>query len=272
MTLIVQPNPPPPIRNRYRVRFTKTGLLRWIGHRDLQRLWERMLRRRDLRLSMSEGFHPKPRISFPSALALGFEGHDEVVEIELAQALEAHELHRRLGEDQQPGLEIVSVRLISTGGGNGLSATYAPGLGKAKLCRSDYEVELPFAFDVDRIDAAIAAVKRLKTLSIQRRDKTVTAELETALPLFERRGNRILISQIETGAASLKPTDVLTAAGLNDLIDNGAIIRRIRVHLSDESQRRPETTPPPLIPTLTEKVERNHLQTHPNQTDSVNSL
>lgn len=28
-----------PIRDRFRVRFAKTGLLRWIGHRDLQRLW-----------------------------------------------------------------------------------------------------------------------------------------------------------------------------------------------------------------------------------------
>ena len=60
-----------PIRDRYRIRFGKTGLLRWIGHHDLQRLWERLLRRADLRLSMSQGFHPKPRINFPSALALG---------------------------------------------------------------------------------------------------------------------------------------------------------------------------------------------------------
>ena len=41
---------PPPIRDRYRIRFAKTGLLRWIGHRDLQRLWERLLRRAELPL------------------------------------------------------------------------------------------------------------------------------------------------------------------------------------------------------------------------------
>ena len=42
-----------------------------------------------LKLSMTEGFHPKPRIGFPSALALGVEGLDEVVEIELAEELDA---------------------------------------------------------------------------------------------------------------------------------------------------------------------------------------
>jgi len=63
----------------YRIRFAKTGLLRWIGHRDLLRLWERILRRRELQPRMTTGFHRKGRISFPSALALGVEGLDKVV-------------------------------------------------------------------------------------------------------------------------------------------------------------------------------------------------
>ena len=63
--------PPAPTRVRYRIRFAKSGLLRWTSHRDLARLWERLVRRAALKLSMTEGFHPKPRIGFPSALALG---------------------------------------------------------------------------------------------------------------------------------------------------------------------------------------------------------
>ena len=43
-----------PLRIRYRIRFAKTGLLRWISHRDLARLWERLLRRARLQLSMTE--------------------------------------------------------------------------------------------------------------------------------------------------------------------------------------------------------------------------
>ncbi len=98
-----------PIRIRYRMRFAKTGLLRWISHRDLARLWERLLRRAELRLSMTEGFHPKPRVAFPSALALGVESLDEVVEIELAEAWDAGDLLSRLRDDKQPGLTIKSV-------------------------------------------------------------------------------------------------------------------------------------------------------------------
>jgi len=72
-----EPTKPEPLRIRYRIRFAKAGLLRWISHRDLASLWERLLRRAALKLSMTEGFHPKPRVAFPSALALGVESQDD---------------------------------------------------------------------------------------------------------------------------------------------------------------------------------------------------
>ncbi len=105
------------LRIRYRIRFAKVDLLRWISHRDLARLWERLLRRAGLKLSMTEGFHPKPRVAFPSALALGVESLDEVVEIELAEDLSVSELLQRLCDDQQPGLLIHSVHRLPEGFG-----------------------------------------------------------------------------------------------------------------------------------------------------------
>jgi hypothetical protein len=92
----------PMLRQRVRVRFRKQGDLRWISHRDLVRVFERMMRRAGLRLGMSEGFIPKARMTFPSALALGVEGLDEVMEFELAEPLGAEELAQRLA-DQAPG-------------------------------------------------------------------------------------------------------------------------------------------------------------------------
>ena len=53
------------VRQRVRIRFRKQGDLRLIGHRDLVRCLERLFRRAGLPLGMSEGFHPKPRMSFP---------------------------------------------------------------------------------------------------------------------------------------------------------------------------------------------------------------
>jgi hypothetical protein len=74
------------VRLRVRIRFTKQGDLRLIGHLDLLRCLERVFRRAGVALGFSRGFHPKPRMSFPSALAVGIAGLDEIVELELADA------------------------------------------------------------------------------------------------------------------------------------------------------------------------------------------
>jgi len=58
-------------RTRVRIRYRKLDDLRWLGHQDLVRVWERLLRRADVRPAHREGFHKRPKMNFPSALAVG---------------------------------------------------------------------------------------------------------------------------------------------------------------------------------------------------------
>ena len=103
------------VRLRVRIRFSKQGDLRLIGHRDLMRCLERLFRRAGLALSFSQGFHPKPRMTFPLALAVGIEGLDEVMELELAEAITAEELLRRLAPQAPPGLAFRAVEVLPEG-------------------------------------------------------------------------------------------------------------------------------------------------------------
>ncbi|MGV3484904.1 MAG: TIGR03936 family radical SAM-associated protein [Planctomycetaceae bacterium] len=223
-----------PVRDRFRIRFAKTGLLRWIGHHDLQRLWERLLRRNGLPLAISNGFHPRPRISFASALALGIEGLDEVVEIELTQSISAEALRSLIAADNQPGLSVGEVTLIATNGGNGGGSDVSPGLKKARHHSSEYEIEIPDEYDVSRVDDALRHVQTLETLSIQRKEKTVTVSTGRVFPSIKRRERLICVTQIEIDGASLKITDLLDAMGLADLLAAGGIIRRTRLYLTDQ--------------------------------------
>ena len=120
----------PKIRQRVRIRFSKLGDLRLIGHRDLARLLERVFRRAGLPLGMSEGFHPKPRISFPSALAVGFEGHNEVMELELAENWTPRALRERLDEFCPEGIAFGSIEVCP------------PGTKKAQVCSLAYEIPI----------------------------------------------------------------------------------------------------------------------------------
>jgi radical SAM-linked protein len=101
------------IRQRVRIRFTKQDDLRWISHRDLMRVWERLFRRAGVALSMTEGFHPKPRINFPSALAVGIAGLDELLEVDLAEEHTAQSLQAAIDAQLPPGMHVGGIDVLA---------------------------------------------------------------------------------------------------------------------------------------------------------------
>lgn len=68
---------------KLRLRSTKVGKVRFTSHRDAARIWERALRRALLPVAATEGFTPRPKISFGLALPTGAESFAEYVDIEL---------------------------------------------------------------------------------------------------------------------------------------------------------------------------------------------
>ncbi len=124
----------PMVRERIRIRFSKTGNLCFIGHRDLLTTLERLFRRSRLPIAMSEGFHPKLRMSFPSALPLGVAGEDEVFELELSETTTSEAVLDSLNRCSVDGLHFLSATLL------------APGDKKALLHSSLYEVIIPPEF------------------------------------------------------------------------------------------------------------------------------
>ncbi|MEO1524033.1 MAG: TIGR03936 family radical SAM-associated protein [Planctomycetota bacterium] len=228
-----------PLRLRYRIRFAKTGLLRWTSHRDLATLWERIVRRAQLKLSMSEGFHPKPRIGFVSALALGINGENEVVELDLAEHLSAAELLRRLVQDDQPGLRIKSVQLLPEGSG------------KAKLVHTEYVITTPDPdlgappLDRSAVQSAIESLLAKETVTVERKKKPLTANiaeqiLQLSFTKDEHHGEAIKLTLAASDGATLKPTDVLDLIECSDWVPHGSQINRTEVVL----QREFETTDP----------------------------
>ncbi|MCB0978540.1 MAG: TIGR03936 family radical SAM-associated protein, partial [Acidimicrobiales bacterium] len=68
---------------KLRIRFTKTGKVRWTSHRDLARIWERVIRRAGLPVAYSQGFSPRPKVHFGLALSTGHESLAEYLDVDL---------------------------------------------------------------------------------------------------------------------------------------------------------------------------------------------
>jgi len=100
---------------RYRLRFAKTGAVALLGHLDLIRELPRVIRRAGVRTAYTEGFHPKPDMSFGPALSLGVASLDEYADIKLIDAPPPEELLRRLELHTAGGLRFLDARLLEPG-------------------------------------------------------------------------------------------------------------------------------------------------------------
>ncbi len=205
-------------KTRLRIRFTKCGDLRWISHRDLQRLWERLLRRADLQLAFSQGFHPKPLISFPSALALGVEALDEVIELELLGVVEPAAIESVIRREMPEGMELLQLESPQAA------------LGKAKVLGATYRITHGLV-NVDGLAATIAEIQNLEVLEIDREGKTVACDPKHEN--FELRvENEYLIFSIPNlPLGSFRPSELLERVGLGKLIEEGVTLQRTKVHL-----------------------------------------
>ncbi len=111
---------------RVRVRFAKLGKVRFTGHRDVARVLERSLRKAGVRVAYSEGFTPRPRLSFGLALPTGAESIAEYADIVLADApdgsleptawaVTAQQLADRLDAAFPPGFSVLAAVELAQG-------------------------------------------------------------------------------------------------------------------------------------------------------------
>jgi len=211
-------------RQRVRIRFRKEGDLRLTGHLDLLRLFERLFRRAELKLRMSEGFHPKPKISFPSALALGVRGLDEVMELELTEAASADELLGRLAPQCPEGLVITDVVLLPADAK------------KAQVQHLVYEIRVP----EDRQAETRSSVEELSTASsrpIKREGREEPIDVCESLASIQLDGDVLRFSLKTTRTASVRPRDILAELGLGGLEDEGFYLTRTAVQIAPLTEK-----------------------------------
>ena len=100
---------PDPAVQKLRIRYTKRGRLRFTSSRDFQRALERALRRADVPMAFSAGFHPHPKISYANAASTGTASEAEYFEISVTQRVDPDSVRVALDEALPPGIDILTV-------------------------------------------------------------------------------------------------------------------------------------------------------------------
>lgn len=206
-------------RFRFRLRFRKRDDLRWISHHDLVRTVERWLRRAGLPLRRSEGFHPKPKLSFSSALALGIAALEEVMEFELTEPVGLDDLRQRLDRTAVPGLEVADLRAL------------APHEAKAQVRRVTYELPIPSACSAPLV-AQIAQLQASSSYWFQRVGSPDPVDLRAGLDQLEFLDGQLRFRLAADQPRSARPREILEALGVAHLESAGCCLTRTCVELA----------------------------------------
>jgi radical SAM-linked protein len=95
-----------------RIRFDKTGKIRFTSHRDVARMWERCFRRAVLPVAYTEGFSPRPKLHFGLALSTGHESLAEYLDVDFVHDVDPDTLPGLLTPLLPTGLEVTAAAPI----------------------------------------------------------------------------------------------------------------------------------------------------------------
>ena len=194
---------------RLRITFSKSGTLRYTGHLDLHRIWERTCRRADIPLSYSQGFHPQPRISLAAALPLGFIGQAELVDIWLDQEEDLKTILKDLQAAAPPGLVLTAICSIDQP---------QPAL-QTQVRSAEYEVLFLDEIDPGEVKTHLADMLASESIPRQRRGKDydLLPLLESMeLKSSEKDGLHSLSMRLSASpAATGRPEEVLAELGFS---------------------------------------------------------
>lgn len=110
---------------RLRVKFSKHGALRFIGHLDVMRYFQKAIRRADIDIAYSEGFSPHQIMTFAAPLGVGLESNGEYMDIEVNSLTSSKQLVDALNEQMAEGIEVLEAKLLPDNVGNAMASVSA---------------------------------------------------------------------------------------------------------------------------------------------------
>lgn len=193
---------------RIRITFAKQGALRYTGHLDLHRLWERAARRAELPLAYSQGFHPQPKMTIAAALPLGFSSRCEVIDLRLEHEIPLEGLSDKLQQTLPTGIRVSNVESVDE---------KLPAL-QTQVASAEYEVTLMDSSSSLRVDGSdlkrrIDSVMESESLIRERRGKTYDLRPLIEALKFESDGKIYMRLAAREGATG-RPEEVLDILGI----------------------------------------------------------
>lgn len=150
---------------KLRIKYEKTGVLRFIGHLDVMRFFQKAIRRAKLDISYSQGFSPHQIISFAAPMPLGMTSEGEYFDGEFNSVTTTDDMMDRLNATMPEGIKVHDIVLLPEDAKNSMSVVSASDyyIYKNEEAENDFVPLLVTVIDSFFASDKIAIIKKTKT-------------------------------------------------------------------------------------------------------------
>lgn len=199
---------------KLRIKFSKHGPIRFIGHLDVMRFFQKAIRRAGIDVAYSTGFSPHQIMSFAAPLGVGLESNGEYMDIEVNSLTSCVDTMNRLNQASAPGIVVTSVKILPEGAGNAMAsvaaASYTVRFSQGREPKLDIAEALPGFLAKDRI-------------LITKETKKGTREVDLKAGIYELSWQDGAFSMLvdASSAGNIKPSQIIEAL----LAENGEALQ-----------------------------------------------
>lgn len=191
---------------KIRVKFSKEGDLKFIGHLDIMHFYQKALRRAGIPICYSAGFSPHQIMSFASPLSLGLTSEGEYMDIEVSESGPSAEMLEKLNEQMVPGARVLSWRKLSDNAENAM----------ASFAAADYTIRFRPGYGPENWEEFVekfTAFCNQESILVEKKTKRNVRQINIRPLIYQMEiSNSEIFMQVASGSVNhLKPEMVVQA-------------------------------------------------------------
>ncbi|MBD5460646.1 MAG: DUF2344 domain-containing protein [Lachnospiraceae bacterium] len=224
---------------KVRIKFSKHGPVKFIGHLDVMRYFQKTIRRSGLDIVYTTGFSPHQIMSFAAPLGVGLESNGEYLDIELHSITSCQDIVEKLNREGVEGMRVLSARVLPENAGNAMAsvaaAEYTIHFRDGREPRFDYKKEI----------SAFSAKERIPIVK-ETKKNTLEVDLKPGIYKLDVKGDDIHMLVDASSSGNIKPSMVIDAfmeAYGEKLPENAYTITREDTYLNLGSAEEPVFAP-----------------------------
>ena len=204
---------------RLRIKFRKYGPVRFIGHLDVMRFFQKAIRRAGIDVAYSGGFSPHQIMSFAAPLSVGLESNGEYMDVEVNSILSCQDVMEKLNAASAPGIEVTSVIQLSDKAGNAM----------ASVAAASYTVRFREGREPKvNIETALAALLAKEQILYTKETKKGTREVDLKPGIYELTWKDGAFSMLvdASSAGNIKPVQIIESmlADIGETLQENALL------------------------------------------------